>query len=105
MSLDLPPSSNSLKSALLNAFGSSGAGAFGVFDLARPLSIFAFCVARLVLWVTGGGVTFPGSFSNGGVFSELRFISMFGREASIAAISEASSLGPILAISVAVADG
>lgn len=80
ISLDLPPSSNSLKSALLRAFGSNGAGgALGVLERARLVLlftfefvfVFAFTVVRLVLSFGSGGVIVPGIFSSGGVFSEL----------------------------------
>lgn len=92
ISLDLPPSSNSLNSALLRAFGSNG-GALGVLECPRAVLlftfVFAFTVVRLVLSFGSGGVIFPGAFSSGGVLSEL-MVSL-----SIAFEEEASAMSVV----------
>lgn len=105
ISLDLPPSSNSLNSALLSAFGSNGAGALGVLDRARALLLFTFVfvfeftVVRLVLSLGSGGVIFPGAFSSGGVFSELMVsFSIAFEEEAVATSAVRSSLVPMVAI-------
>lgn len=102
MSLDLPPSSNSLNSALLRAFGSNGAGALGVLECPRALLlftfVFAFTVVRLVLSFGSGGVIFPGTFSSGGVLSELAVSLSIIFEAEAVAMSVVLSLASIVAI-------
>lgn len=106
ISLDLPPSSNSLNSALLRAFGSNGAGALGVLDRAPAVLlftfVFAFTVVRLVLSFGSGGVIFPGAFSSGGVFKELIVSLSIVFEAAAVATSAVvlllSSLASIVAI-------
>lgn len=98
-SLVLPLSSNSLKRALLSAFGSNGAGALGVLDRTEPLPLFTFAVVRLALSFGSGGVTVPGTFSSGGVFNELLVsFSIDFNESIITASAIALSLGPIVAI-------